>query len=278
MKFKKILSVLLAASFTVLSAISVSAFELSDGTEVDMDDAIVESYRQQLYARGLSEQNIYTLANLGFHLDEMVRLSESELNAILGKSRGKTSRAIIPTYTVTGIPDNLYGDTSKFTTNSGMTNGDFYEDNNGYYIQYKVDTFSKNSMPDADSYSNMYYLYGEYDPDIGVHQGVDIQPSPRQCNVYSQHSGIVVDYTRYGAIGIYDSSVNRTFYYLHMRSRQVSPGDTVSYGDYLGISYNTGLPTGSGIHLHFEVAKGKDNPQSGEQLVLKSLSPYQYMA
>lgn len=277
MKFKKIVSILLATSFATLSAVSVSAFELSDGTNVDMDDVIVKEYQEKLYKRGLSEQNIATLGNLGFHLDEMVRLSDSELKSIFGSSMGKIAMPRIATYTVTGIPDELYSSTSQFVAGSGMVSGDFYDDNDGQYIQEQVDTFSYNVMPDARSYSNMYYLFGEYDSSIGVHQGVDIQPSPRNCTVYSQHEGTVVrSGGEWGAVGIYDSSAKRTFYYLHMKDIVPVKNSTVSVDDVLGTSSNKGV---SGIHLHFEVRNGKNTSiGDGYDTKLTSLYPYDHMA
>ena len=277
MKFKKIISALLASSFAALSAVSVSALELSNGAEVSMDDVIVKELQEELYSRGLSEQNIATLGNLGFHLDEMVQLSDSELASIFGSSRGRAVMPRITTYTVTGIPDELYSSTSDFVPGSGMVSGDFYDDNDGMYIQDQVDTFSNNAMPDATSYSNMYYLFGEYDPSIGVHQGVDIQPSPRNCTVYSQHEGTVVRTGgTWGAVGIYDSSANRTFYYLHMKNIQPALNSSVSLDDVLGTSSNKGV---SATHFHFEVRKGKSTSiGNGNGTQLTSVYPYDYMA
>ena len=253
MKFKKIISALLASSFAALSAVSVSALELSNGAEVSMDDVIVKELQEELYSRGLSEQNIATLGNLGFHLDEMVQLSDSELASIFGSSRGRAVMPRITTYTVTGIPDELYSSTSDFVPGSGMVSGDFYDDNDGMYIQDQVDTFSNNAMPDATSYSNMYYLFGEYDPSIGVHQGVDIQPSPRNCTVYSQHEGTVV-----------------------RKNIQPALNSSVSLDDVLGTSSNKGV---SATHLHFEVRKGKSTSiGNGNGTQLTSVYPYDYMA
>lgn len=280
MKLKRCIS-LIAATVCSLSLISsVSAFYLSDGTEVEMDDPIVVEYRQELIERGLSEQNIRSLANHGFHLDEMVMLTDAQLTALLGENLGRTIMPRISTYTVTNIPDELYGSTSDFVVGSGMTDGDFYIDNEGYYIEEQVDSFSENAIPYADSYNNMYYLFGEYDPSIGVHQGVDIQPDPKASSIYSRHSGVVVRANgTFGEVGIYNASRNRTYYYLHMKDITFSVGQTVAVGDLLGTCSSVGLPNKNSIHLHFEVRNGRNTSiGNGEGTTLTSLYPYDHMA
>lgn len=54
---------------------------------------------------------------------------------------------------------------------------------------------------------------------------------------------------------------DRLYYYCHMQSRSVKPGDTVHPGDKLGVMGNTGYSFGA--HLHFEVREGSKaiNPE-----------------
>lgn len=47
-----------------------------------MDDEIIVEYQEKLHRRGLSEENIQTLAHFSICLDEMVELTGEELMEI----------------------------------------------------------------------------------------------------------------------------------------------------------------------------------------------------
>ncbi len=91
MNMKKIVSLFSAIIMSILLAMPVSAITLSDGTKWEMDDEIIVEYREELHKRGLSEENIQTLAHLSICLDEMVQLTDEELMEIFLGQLGRNT-------------------------------------------------------------------------------------------------------------------------------------------------------------------------------------------
>lgn len=86
------------------------------------------------------------------------------------------------------------------------------------------------------------------------HQGVDLAV-PNGSNLYAAISGTVhVTNSKGGGKGIYiDTEINGVPFqvrYWHLSSQDVSEGQRIEVGDYIGKSGNTGISTGP--HLHFE--------------------------
>jgi len=117
--------------------------------------------------------------------------------------------------------------------------------------------------------NNIYqlYLYGETGSSGTVHHGVDFS-APEGTPVKAAASGTVYistdlidengkyySYGKYIVIEHYDVT-RGTYYtlYAHLSSRSVNQGDTVTYGQIIGYSGNTG--NSGGPHLHFEIRKG----------------------
>ena len=90
---KKIAALLSAIIMSLSLSMPVSAVTLSDGSKWEMDDEIIVEYREELHRRGLSEENIQTLAPLSICLDEMVQLTDEELIEIF---LGTLGRRTIP--------------------------------------------------------------------------------------------------------------------------------------------------------------------------------------
>jgi murein DD-endopeptidase MepM/ murein hydrolase activator NlpD len=87
----------------------------------------------------------------------------------------------------------------------------------------------------------------------GLHQGIDIQASPRQP-VRASADGVV---TLAGVQGGYGNAVYLSHgfgvgtRYAHLARVEVRPGQRVKRGDVIGLVGNTGRSTG--YHLHYEV-------------------------
>ena len=87
----------------------------------------------------------------------------------------------------------------------------------------------------------------------GLHQGIDIQASPRQP-VRASADGVV---TLAGVQGGYGNAVYLSHgfgvgtRYAHLARIEVRPGQRVKRGDVIGLVGNTGRSTG--YHLHYEV-------------------------
>ena len=103
-------------------------------------------------------------------------------------------------------------------------------------------------------YISSYYGYRK-NPNTGaeeLHRGVDIAV-PTGTDVYAAHDGIVTEAAfdaYYGNYVVITDSKGYTTKYAHMDSVTVSAGQSVTKGDPIGKSGNTGSSTGS--HLHME--------------------------
>ena len=99
--------------------------------------------------------------------------------------------------------------------------------------------------------------------DIGVYWGTPILAATDGKVVYAYNDGVLPESDlrwTYGTFVVIESfdGVYRT-YYAHMSKKAVNVGDTVSQGDVVGYSGNTGRVSSTssgpyaGTHLHFEV-------------------------
>lgn len=108
------------------------------------------------------------------------------------------------------------------------------------------------------SYISSYYGYRK-NPTTGVtqfHRGVDIA-LPEGTEVLAGHTGTVTTATyhsEYGNYVVIEDSKGYTSKYAHLSSLNVSAGQSVTIGDKIGETGNTGSSTGS--HLHIEVLYG----------------------
>ena len=124
-------------------------------------------------------------------------------------------------------------------------------------------------------YISSYYGYRK-NPNTGaeeLHRGVDIAV-PTGTDVYAAHNGTVSEAAfdaYYGNYVVITDSKGYTTKYAHMDSLAVSAGQSVTKGDPIGKSGNTGSSTGS--HLHIECLYNGEyyNPlfyfEAGEQTI-----------
>ena len=124
-------------------------------------------------------------------------------------------------------------------------------------------------------YISSYYGYRK-NPNTGaeeIHRGVDIAV-PTGTDVYAAHDGTVTEAAfdaYYGNYVVITDSKGYTTKYAHMDSVTVSAGQSVTKGDPIGKSGNTGSSTGS--HLHIECLYNGEyyNPlfyfEAGEQTI-----------
>ena len=124
-------------------------------------------------------------------------------------------------------------------------------------------------------YISSYYGYRK-NPNTGaeeLHRGVDIAV-PTGTDVYAAHDGTVTEAAfdaYYGNYVVITDSKGYTTKYAHMDSVTVSAGQSVTKGDPIGKSRNTGSSTGS--HLHIECLYNGEyyNPlfyfEAGEQTI-----------
>ena len=88
------------------------------------------------------------------------------------------------------------------------------------------------------------------------HEGIDIF-APRGTPVIAAEAGVVtrVGDTPRGGKNVWVRGDNRSFYYAHLDSIAVSPGERVMRGEILGTVGNTGNAVTTNPHLHFGIYK-----------------------
>lgn len=95
--------------------------------------------------------------------------------------------------------------------------------------------------------------------EYSFHRGIDI-PASYGSDVVASLSGVVVISRYHGSYGNYvvlsHGNGMRTLY-AHLSSRLVSPGETVSRGETIGLIGSTGSSTGN--HLHYETWTGSSS-------------------
>jgi len=101
--------------------------------------------------------------------------------------------------------------------------------------------------------SRGYITSGFGNRSLGYHNGIDIG-IPMRTDVKAADGGIVI-YSgwkgTYGKLVMIDHGANTISYYAHNDVLKVKSGDSVSKGQLIALSGNTGRSTGP--HLHFEV-------------------------
>jgi len=167
---------------------------------------------------------------------------------------------------------NVAGSTEYYHPDAGLVTGDFYDDNNGDWIEAQIENFIDDVYGSTNNMTYMYYLFGEWNSTYQTHQGTDMRNTASNPRLYSAHEGEVVTVGATGRIGIYDGDV--TYFYAHCENRQVVIGENVEIGDYIATEGKVGA---SVAHLHFEVRNGRKTSMGSQNTSLNSLRPYDYM-
>lgn len=194
----------------------------------------------------------------------------------------------MPSFTkLNGNPAYL-GGVEHFHPQANMFNGTWAE-NGGPALEIAIKDFYYYVFGVNPSHRReyLYNLYGALRTGgTKYHAGIDMYSTYRKP-VKSVHYGTVVycstdriarnpSTKNYGAVGIYNSAVDKTFYYLHMIiDPEIHEGDTVYHGTTLGLQSNVGTDDD---HLHFEVRDGEydGNPAAPPTIngTLTTISPY----
>lgn len=111
------------------------------------------------------------------------------------------------------------------------------------------------------------------------HEGIDIF-APRGTPVIAAEAGMVtrVGDTPRGGKNVWVRGDQRSFYYAHLDSIAVSPGDRVQRGEVLGTVGNTGNAVTTSPHLHFGIYKFAQGavdplPMVGRKKVVDTYNP-----
>ena len=88
------------------------------------------------------------------------------------------------------------------------------------------------------------------------HKGVDIGGVGYSTSVLATKAGVVITSklsSSYGNYVVISHGPGNTTLYAHMSSRSVKEGDTVTQGQVIGVTGNTGISRGA--HLHYEITE-----------------------
>jgi len=124
-----------------------------------------------------------------------------------------------------------------------------------------------------------YYLYGEEDTSIGMHEGVDACKGNGN-SLYSISGGQIVIRTNpasgLSVLGVYDSTLDVTVIYMHMNISDSIPAVNGSLlkGQQFGTESMKGA---TGYHTHIQIQSGVATTAfSGKDTTVSSLNPYSY--
>ena len=268
-----ILAIAMVMSSTVVTfaSSSESATENSYGlTESQVmqerdqiDGGLYADYADRFSAMGLTFDDVKSLQNQGYSYDDILQMP-------MTRASKSVARAAAPSNFVRVT--NVAGSTEYYHPNTGMVAGDFYDDNDGDWIEGKIEDFVTNVYGSLGG-SYMYYLWGEWDTSFQTHQGNDQYQSDGDT-IYSAHSGEVIGLGSLGRICIFDEDEEVTYIYAHCQDIQVDVGDHVDVGDPIGAQGSVGV---AGSHLHFEVRTGDTTAMGLQNKNLNTLNPYDYM-
>jgi len=224
-----------------------------------------QDYEKAFESIGLTFDEVKTLQNQGLSYDEILEM-ESVTRSLFRSTIRVTRPASFVRVT------NVAGSTEYYHPDAGLVAGDFYDDNDGDWVEAQIENFIDDVYGSTNNMTYMYYLFGEWDSTYQTHQGTDMRNTASNPRLYSAHEGEVVTVGATGRVGIYDGDV--TYFYAHCSNRQVAVGDEVEVGDYIA---NEGSVGASVAHLHFEVRNGRKTSMGSQNTSLNSLRPYDYM-
>lgn len=235
----------------------------------------------------LSEGERHFLENRGIHAEDLLTMSQQEVDRLLLPyrtlliTRGGMLRSPSNYIAVTNIPGQ--SGTEYFHPSTGMIKGSFWNQPDQYNMLNGPAVFASYVLNYDSQYPSLaqskiyYYMWGEWDDVAGTHQGVDFNPGAGRP-VHSAHSGtVVVAGDKYGTVAIYNAADNVTHYYLHMSNISVKLNQTVTVGTKLGLVSNTHPSGNIPAHLHYEVHAGRTTISKPTNNGLQTLSPYYYM-
>ncbi|GEM_PF-6799565 len=282
----------------------VSAIENgTDGTYTGTDDENVPTKKVRFIDlpsetfENMGVDEVY-LQEVGFTEAESLEIIRSGFSNIRSITEGKdeATKAKIKNFTI-DVP--IMSDNSravapkwKVCTVNGKPNQKFHPDVDTARIDEYVmkarsiafDLFTETDFINHIHIRYAYYMWGEYDPAIGVHEGIDMNVNQLEGDgtFRTVVSGIVNevqhDGSGMGKLALYVSRENSTYFFLHAKRYEgyITKGKSISGRYYAGLQGGTG--NGKQIyppHVHIGTEKGSTTfCASGTDLDLRSQIPY----
>ena len=241
----------------------------------------LELIQRILKEKGLTIEQFNSLINMSNDIDDIIAMSNAEIADIFSGTTTPPSKGLhtyygnIPYFGGDGSTafDTSINISSTYIQNYCNLSKDFSE-----YVLNR--TYNNASTYSSQNIRFSYYLFGEYDNQIGgVHEGVDIHDANGSDRaIRSAHPGKIIGVGgTYGVVQVFDDFENWTVTYMHLdtSANGYSVDDYINRGSNLGNQDNTGLPSTSGNHLHTQVVFGETtNTPSGQNMTLSSEFPY----
>ena len=222
---------------------------------------VPESTKAKLAEKGITPGQAKSLDNMGFSVDQMLAMDAATV-----KELAPLSTLAAPSgYIYASIPEG--GGYEWLNPNVDINNLALFVSSyrrGGAYIFNEAST---------SNFRYNYYIYGEWDANIGTHEGVDLQDvATYNRPVRSVTPGVVIGRNdSLGTVQIYDSYLDETITYMHMTNISVSVGSNVAVGNTIG---KQGAQQATGYHLHFQAVDGRTTYIStGKDNILESRQP-----
>lgn len=181
----------------------------------------------------------------------MTQIAQMEKEFAKAKAAEWAAHMATATTATTAPPASGTNGTTGSTGSSGSSSGSSSGTSSGT-------TTNSSSWQRPCSYTYVSSAFGSREaPTAGAstyHQGIDLA-APEGTPVYAARSGMVSASTYSGSAGNYVSINHMDGYssiYMHLKSKVVSAGQTVSAGQLIGYVGKTGVATG--FHLHFGIS------------------------
>lgn len=197
-----ILSSTVIAHATSMETATENSYGLTDSQVMQerdqIDGGLYGDYAQRFNSLGLTFDDVKTLQNQGLSYTDILQMGS------ISRARLRTTRAAAPS-SFARVTD-VAGSIEYFHPDTGMIDGDFYSDNDGYWIEGQIENFITDVYGGIGG-SYMYWLWGEWDTQYNTHQGTD-QWQGAGSELLSAHKGTVYALGSTGRICIYDEYGN----------------------------------------------------------------------
>lgn len=159
---------------------------------------------------------------------------------------------------------------------------DVYSYSQAERISYRVELAKRLFKQEP---ASLNFSYNDWNSGNGVycdnHGGIDVQTKSvvndrsKNESFFAISEGVVIAAGgEYGMIAVYDSTKDWTTFYLHARSIDVVVGQSIQFGQLLGIQGNTSPTQNLGVHVHFEARSGRlTSAYCYGDVALKTLDP-----
>ncbi|WP_040411957.1 hypothetical protein [Desulfosporosinus sp. OT] len=244
---------------------------------------LTKDLERKIKAKGLTDQQIDALGDMGFMPEEIVSLDTENIKDKLKDTEIPFTTSVLPSVTTSATPPSGYHCVNQVPDNGGTDEWfhpnvdvstaavDFYVEASKYAAKYIFNDTSLSNL----RYS--YYLWGEWGEDANTtwcHEGVDLQYVPNNNRAVRLNMKGNVTYSDGYYLNVYDPILKVTYNYQHLTNMP-----TFTVGQYLTVGTIIGYQNPGDAHVHTQVESGNCGTTiySGRDLNLQCIEPYAKM-